>query len=209
MRTDLPEHPDLIVEANDTVWQGRFPLQRVRFRQRRFDGTLSGPRTWELWRRGRAAALLPYDPTSDQVVLIQQWRLPVLAAGLDPVMTEIPAGLCDGDEAPEKAIVRECREEAGLEVRRMLPIGEFVLSAGGSDETCRLYVGEVTAPAVGADGSAGSGGLATENEDIRVLVQPAAAAIEHAVSGGIGNSVAAIALLWLGLRRDWVRSQWT
>ncbi len=36
-----------------------------RFRNRRFDGAMSGDRTWELWRRGRAAAVLPYDPLRD------------------------------------------------------------------------------------------------------------------------------------------------
>ena len=39
--------------------------------------------------------LLPYDPVADTVVLIEQFRLPALAAGLDPVLVELPAGLCD------------------------------------------------------------------------------------------------------------------
>ena len=50
-------------------------------------------------RRGRAAALLPYDPVKDCVVLIEQYRIPALAAGLDPVLAELPAGLCEEDEA--------------------------------------------------------------------------------------------------------------
>ena len=94
----LPLHPDVSVEAEQRVWDGRFPLDRVRFRYRRFDGSMSGVLTWELWRRGRAAALLPYDPTADAVVLIDQFRLPALAAGLDPVLVEIPAGLADRPE---------------------------------------------------------------------------------------------------------------
>ena len=39
--------------ADEVVWDGRFPLQRVRFRYTRFDGTESCELTWELWRRGR------------------------------------------------------------------------------------------------------------------------------------------------------------
>ena len=77
----LPSHPDVRIEADQRVWDGRFPLDVVRFRHRRYDGTMSGPRTWELWRRGRAAAVLPYDPIRDAVVLIEQFRLPALAAG--------------------------------------------------------------------------------------------------------------------------------
>jgi len=48
----------------------------VKFRHRRFDGTMSGIRTWEVWRRGRASALLPYNPIADAVVLIEQFRFP-------------------------------------------------------------------------------------------------------------------------------------
>ncbi len=94
-RPELPPHPDVTIESAQRVWNGRFPLDVVGFRQRQFDGSTSGLRTWELWRRGRAAALLPYDPTADAVVLIEQFRLPALAAGLDPVLVEIPAGLHD------------------------------------------------------------------------------------------------------------------
>ncbi len=105
----LPAHPDVLIEADERVWDGRFPLDRIRFRHRRFDGTLSGPRTWEFWRRGRAAAMLPYDPVEDAVVLIEQFRLPALAAGLDPVMVEVPAGsvrrrrIRRGDDPPRDA----------------------------------------------------------------------------------------------------------
>src|SRR5258708_36882197 len=63
----LPPHPDVVVEAEQRVWSGRFPLDVVKFHQRRFDGAMSGTRTWELWRRGQAAALLPYDPVADAV----------------------------------------------------------------------------------------------------------------------------------------------
>jgi ADP-ribose pyrophosphatase len=79
----LPGHPDVEIESEQRVWNGRFPLDVVRFRHRRFDGCPSELRTWELWRRGRAAALLPYDPDTDAVVLMEQFRLPALAAGIE------------------------------------------------------------------------------------------------------------------------------
>src|ERR1700688_699879 len=91
----LPAHPDVELCSEPRVWDGRFPLDVVRFRHRRFDGEWSGLKTWEVWRRGRAAAVLPYDPLADAVVLIEQFRLPALVAGIDPVMVELPAGLCD------------------------------------------------------------------------------------------------------------------
>lgn len=204
----LPPNPDIEVSDSETVWDGRFPLERIGFRNRRFDGAMSGPRVWELWRRGRAAALLPYDPVAETVVLIEQFRLPALAAGLDPVMTELPAGLCDAGETPEATIRREAVEEIGIVPRRLHRIGNFLLTPGGSDENCVVYAGEIVAPAAGPDGLIGIGGLRSEEEDIRARLWPVARAIEAALDGGIANSVAAIALLWMATRRGWLRREW-
>jgi ADP-ribose pyrophosphatase len=204
----LPSHPDVIVESDDTVWNGRFPLQVVKFRHRRFDGAMSGLRTWELWRRGFAAAVLPYDPQADAVVMLEQFRLPALAAGFDPVLAEFPAGLCDHEADPTVTVRRETREEIGLEVDRLQRIGAFLLTPGGCDEACTLFAGRVTAPPAGPDGIAGSGGLASEQEDIRIRVRPAAEAIAAALDGGFPNALTTIALLWLAAHRDRLRAEW-
>jgi ADP-ribose pyrophosphatase len=204
----LPAYPGVVVESDRTVWEGRFRLQIIHFRHRRFDGTMSGERIWELWRRGRAAAMLPYDPWADTVVLMEQFRLPALAAGVDPVMVEVPAGLSDGDERPEETIAREMHEEIGLSADRAEPIGDFMLTPGGCDERCSLFVGRVEAPAGDADGLVGLSGLAAEQEDIRIRVVPAETAIAAAVDGHYPNSVTSLALLWLGHRREWLREHW-
>ncbi len=205
----LPTHPDVQIISNETAWKGRFSVEVVKFRQRRFDGGMSGVRTWELLCRGRAAGVLPYDPVTDQVALIEQFRLPALAAGLEPVMVEIPAGLCDGGEDPAKTVIRESQEETGLAVDLLERIGDFLLTPGASDERCTMFVGRIHAPQAGPDGIIGQGGLADEQEDIRVRLHPATAAIAAAVAGQYPNSVTTIALLWLAARRDWLRTHWS
>lgn len=205
----LPHHPDAQIISNETAWKGRFSVEVVKFRQRRFDGAMSGVRTWELLCRGRAAGVLPYDPITDQVALIEQFRLPALAAGLEPVMVEIPAGLCDAGEDPAKTVIREAQEEMKLPVDLLEPIGDFLLTPGASDERCTMFVGRIHAPQAGPDGIIGQGGLAAEQEDIRVRLHSATAAIEAAAAGRYANSVTAIALLWLAVRRDWLRAHWS
>ena len=204
----LPPHPDVRVESDETVWSGRFPLHVVRFRNRRFDGAWSELRTWELWQRGQAAALLPYDPAQDVLIMMEQFRLPALAAGVNPIMLEIPAGLCDGDEDALATARREAKEEADLEVTALERIGAFMLSPGASDERCTLFAGRVEAPPGDAQGVIGSGGLASENEDIRVRRVPASDAIARALAGEYTNAITSIALLWLASRRDWLRERW-
>jgi ADP-ribose pyrophosphatase len=204
----LTPSPDLQVDAEETVWRGRFPLELITFRQRRFDGTWSNPRVWELLRRGRAAALLPYDPRADAVVLVEQYRLPAHAAGINPVMLEVPAGLCDGNETPAETILREAQEEAGLSVRNLEQIGDYLLSPGASDERVTLFVGHIDVPPVDSAGIAGHGGLAAEQEDIRVRVYPAETAIAASFAGQVQNATTVIALFWLAAKRAELRARW-
>lgn len=205
----IPSAADAVIESQQQVWSGRFPLEVVKFRNRRFDGTLSETRTWELWRRGHAAALVPYDPVADAVVLIEQFRLPALAAGLDPVLVELPAGLCEPGEDPAETIRREMLEEMNLAADHVEPIGGYLLTSGGSDEFCHLYAGRVIAPPADADGIAGLGGAIAEHEDIRIRVWPAARAIEAAFAGRFTNIITAIGLFWLAAKRDTLRQTWS
>ena len=201
----LPPNPDVVIESDTRVWSGLFPIDVVTFRQRRFDGVMSNPRTWELWRRGRAAAMIPYDPWTDRVVMIEQFRLPALAAGLDPVLVELPAGLCDGEDTPEATIRREIQEEMRMEADRLEPIGRFLLTPGGADENCDLFAGRVHAP---AEGTVWHAGEASENEDIRVRVWAADEAMAAAFAGRFTNVVTSLGLFWLASKRDWLRQQW-
>lgn len=204
----IPPHPDVTIESERRVWSGRFPLDVVEFRHLRFDGEMSGLRTWELWRRGQASALLPYDPVADAVVLIEQFRFPALAAGIDPVLVELPAGLCENNENPADTIRREMREEMAMDADRIERIGGFLLTAGGADEFCHLYAGRVVAPPADGKGIVGHGGEVSENEDIRVRVWDASEAIEAAFAGYFTNSITAIGLFWLASKRDWLRQKW-
>lgn len=201
----LPTSPDVTIESEQRVWSGRFPLDVIRFRNRRFDGTMSEPRTWELWRRGRAVAMLPYDPVADAVVLIEQFRFPAFAVGIDPVLVELPAGMLEDGEDPEDAMHRELQEEMAMTADRLERIGGYMLSAGGVDEFIEVYIGRVRAPDTDAVWHAGE---ATEHEDIRSRVWPADKAIAAALDGQFANSVTAIGLLWLAAKRDSLRQRW-
>jgi ADP-ribose pyrophosphatase len=199
----IQPHPGLVVEQDEVVWAERFALQRVRFRYTRFDGALSAPLTWELWRRGQGVLVLPYDPRSDRVALIEQFRLPALAAGLDPVMVECPAGLLETGEDPEVSARRELAEETGLVAGRMALIGQHMLMQGGCDDLIHFWCAEVD-----LGGAGGTHGLVTEGEETRVMVLPAADAFARVATNAIRNAPAALALLWLQvnhgkLMRDW------
>jgi ADP-ribose pyrophosphatase len=198
------------VLQDEVVWGQRFAMQRVRFRYTRFDGAASPVLTWELWRRGQGVLILPYDPVTDRVALIEQFRLPALAAGRDPVLTECPAGLLEEDEDPEVAGARELREETGLETRAMARMGAFLLMQGGCDEVVHFRCACVDLSARDLAAKVGdTHGLPGEGEDTRVLVLPAEDAFRMVADNRIGNAPGALALLWLQVNRSRLRTEWT
>jgi ADP-ribose pyrophosphatase len=131
-----------------------------------------------------------------------------LAAGLDPVLIELPAGLIEDGEDPEAAMHREMHEEMRMEADRLERIGGFLLAPGGCDEVLELYVGRVRAPVTGPDGIVGTAGAEAEGEDIRTRVWPAQKAIDLALSGALANSVTTIGLLWLAAKRVSLQERW-
>jgi len=186
-----------------TVWKGFFRIDRVRLRHRLFAGGWGQPITREVFERGHAAALLPYDPVRDEVVLIEQFRAAALTAGADPWLVEIVAGIIEDGETAEDVVRRETVEEAGCEVTEVVPIMDVFTTPGGSSERIAIFVGRVDSRGIG-----GIHGLADEGEDIRVFTEPLATALERLANGGIVNIIAVTALQWLALNREELRRKW-
>ena len=76
----------------------------------------------EVFERGHAAVLLPYDPLRDEVVLIEQIRIPAYDTSPTPRLLELVAGIIEPGESVEQVVRREAMEEAGLKVGRVQPM---------------------------------------------------------------------------------------
>jgi ADP-ribose diphosphatase len=207
LKKDAPtamDRRDVEILARETVYNGYFRIDRYTLRHRRHDGGWTGEITREVFERGHVAAVLPYDPERDAVVLIEQFRIGAYAAGEPCWLTEVVAGVIDEGEAAEAVARREMKEETGCAVSRLEPIGTYLSSPGGASESVALYVGKVDSRA-----AAGVHGLAEENEDIRVLVRPWPE-IEAELRGGmVANAATLIALQWLALNRAELRRRWS
>ncbi len=189
--------------GKEELYRGYSRVYRYRFRHRLFAGGWSGEIAREVFERGQAVGVLPYDPAADAVVLIEQFRIGAQAAGLAPWQTEIVAGIIEDGEAPEEVARREAIEEAGAAISAMIPIYRYLVSPGVASEAVQLYCGRVESRGLG-----GIHGLAEEHEDIRVEVLPWAEAQARLTSGKITNALAIIALQWFALNRDRVRKIW-
>ena len=115
-------------EPEITQWQGRFITARTRGR-------------WEYVSRARgikAAVILAITP-EDEVVLVEQFRIP-----LGRPCIELPAGLIGDDAGGEgedaaTAAIRELEEETGYHAARMEDLGEFFSSPGMVSEAFTLF----------------------------------------------------------------------
>jgi len=194
---------DVETIESETVWKGYFRMDRLRLRHRLFAGGWGQPITREIFERGHAAALLPYDPVRDEVVLIEQFRPGAFTAGAEPWLVEIVAGIIEEGETAEGVARRETVEEAGCTVTDIIPMMDILTTPGASSERIAIFLGRVNARGVG-----GIHGLIDEGEDIRVFTESLDATLARLADGGIINVTAIVALQWLALNRDKVRRIW-
>ncbi|AIS53931.1 ADP-ribose diphosphatase [Vibrio coralliilyticus] len=193
---------DVEIISKETLFKGFFRMIKYRFRHKLFEGGWSEVIEREMFERGHAAALLPYDPVSDQVVLIEQIRVGALEHA-HPWQLEIVAGIIDTDESPEQVVRREASEEAGISVEELAKVTSYYPSSGGCSEKLDVYVGKVDAST-----AHGIHGLDYEGEDIRVHVVSRETAYQWIVEGKFENGASIIALQWLQLNYQSLREQW-
>jgi ADP-ribose pyrophosphatase len=153
---------------------------------------------WELMERGAAVAVLGYDPLREAVVLVNELRPGLLAAGDYPYTDNVVAGGIRAGEAPLEAAVREMKEETGLELRKPVLIhpGAYV-SSGGTSEKIAIVAGLVDTSLAG-----GVHGNPDEQEDLLTVVLPAAELIERARRAQITDLKTLVAAYWLAEHPD-------
>jgi ADP-ribose pyrophosphatase len=194
---------DVEIIARETLYRGFFSLNLYRFRHRLFNGEMSGEVKREVFERGHAAVLLPYDPVRDEVVLVEQLRIPAIDSSDSPWLLEMVAGMIEEGESVEDVCRREAQEEAGVVVGRCKPVLSYLASPGGTSERLSIMVGEVDALT-----AEGIHGLPEENEDIRVHVVSREQAYRWVEEGAIDNAASVIALQWLALRHESLKAEW-
>lgn len=145
--------------------------------------TSRGPR--EVVEHPGAVAVLVLD-RAGRVLLVRQERP---AAGRE--LWEIPAGKLEPGESPEEAARRELREETGLAVENLVPLGAIYPTPGYSNELIHLFL---------VQGVTGEPRPASEISQVRFFSKRDLAELAR-VGAGDGKTLAALALLELSRAR--------
>jgi GDP-mannose pyrophosphatase NudK len=168
--------------------KGRFDLTRTEIEVEEDDGS-TRTLTHEVYRHGKAAAALLYDPKRGVVTLVKQFRAGAYLSDGALATIEVCAGMLDGD-TPEVCIVREAHEETGVAIRAPVHVFDAYMSPGGMSEKIACFVASYSE----AD-RLGDGGGVDEDEHIEVVEIPFAEALAMIERGAIADAKT-IALLY-------------
>ncbi|MFV0477088.1 MAG: NUDIX domain-containing protein [Parahaliea sp.] len=191
------------VLAQEQVFKGYFSIRELTLQHRRFEGGWSEPLVREVFDRGDVVGVLPYDPVTDSLVLIEQFRPGAMRGQDSPWMLELVAGVVEPGESDMEVVHREAREEADCELDELLPIARFFTTPGACSERVQLFCGRVTQADIG-----GVHGLADEGEDILVHAIARTEALQLLREDRISNGLTLVALQWLALQGESLRQRW-
>ena len=186
---ELADRPaDVALSEPERLAKGFFDYQRYRL-------TLQGAQqTRDVVRAGKVVAVLPIDPTRNEIVLIRQFRLPAHLANGRGELIETVAGRVEAGEQPAEAARRECAEELGVVPRGLIELFTYLTTPGLTDEEVTVFLAAIDATRVPERTSAGG-------EKIGVVRVSIEAAIDALTLGTIRNGPLVIALQWLALNR--------
>ncbi len=159
--------PDARIERVETLAQNWHPLRLVHLVQDRPDGARQELKR-EVYDNGQGAAVLPFDPARRTVLLVRQLRVPPLLLGEDPMLIEACAGVVEGDDTPEQAVLAEAEQEMGCRLTAARFAFTLYSSPGACSERIHLFLAEYGE----TSRSGAGGGLAEEGEAIEVLELP-------------------------------------
>ncbi|MCY7296281.1 NUDIX domain-containing protein [Alteromonas sp. a30] len=188
---------DVVIESITPLYKGFFTFNQYRLKHKLHEGGWSEEITREIFERGDAIAVLPYDPNTKEFILIEQFRVAAMRTSDQPWLLEVIAGMIEDNEAPDDVCRREAREEAGIEITELQYIMRYLPSPGACTEQLTLYFALVDSTNVG-----GVHGLASEHEDILVHKIHEDEVMQWLHEGRFINSATIIALQWFAINRD-------
>lgn len=193
---------DWKIHDKQLLYDGHFKVTKYKLTHEKFDGETTAVVQRELVARNDAVAMVAYDPYTDELVLVEQFRIGAINEE-QPWLIEVVAGLIEDGESPEDVTIRECQEEIGCRPSELLKIGGFYTSPGGNSEWIHLYIGKVSVSEL-----AESGGLDHEGEDINIIVVPGSDIPYMLSTGEIRSAIAIIGLQWFVMNQQNIRQQW-
>jgi len=192
------DNSDVSLHSIKTKYQGFFKMNEYSLQHKLFSGKQSQTVTREIFERGDAVVVIPYDVKQDKILLIEQFRPGAIRGDDSPWLLEFIAGMFDDNESPQEVAIREAKEEANINLSAddLTPVMQYLSSPGGMSERIHLYLATFNCEQVDEGAVYG---LAEENEDILLHLTSRTQALALLQQGKITNAATIIGLQWLEL----------
>ena len=188
---------DIREKKKTLLYDGYFQMYEYHCEHRLYDGQWTAPVKREVYERGDSVVVLPIDIKEKKVVLIEQFRAPVMYKEEEPWLVELVAGIIEQREKPLDVAIRELKEETGLLAEEIKFNYSFFSSPGGSTEKIYFFTAYVD-----ANQASGIHGLSKEQEDIRVFTASFSEIKDYIEKGKIKNAITLVGLQWLLLNNQ-------
>lgn len=194
----MPGSRNAEIHKQTRLFDDFFKIDEVMVSHERNDGTMSPVERRLIFERGDAVAVLLYNPDTDTVVFVNQFRVSSLVARrhdnpatMDGWVTEAIAGVIEQGETPEQAAVRETMEQTGYRIHDLVLIFQFFSSPSCTSERIFLYFAQIGQ----ADRTGNGSGV--DGEDITVVHQSVNGLFDMLENKQIEDPKLAIAAYWL------------
>lgn len=196
---------DYQISNKTRCYDGFFNVDKYYLQHKKFDGSWTQTFTREVFERGDAVVVIPYDAKNDCIVFNEQFRPGAIRTQDNPWLLEFVAGMFGASESPIEVAIREAKEEANLELDTdfIEPVMNYLSSPGGTSERIYVYVAKVDSTDAG-----GVHGLDCEDEDIKIHVLSREYALTLLNNGKISNAATIIALQWLAMNYQSLQEKW-
>lgn len=193
----------LEIIRRERVFQGFLRLARYRLRIASPENATGYTVYRECVEGLRSAVVLPYDPVTGKIVLVEQLRIGALGSECGGWLHEPPGGIIEAGQTAEETARREAMEEAGCRIGALTPIGLCRTSPGFSDECVALFCGETDASDLPL-----YGGCREEGECTRVVGWEMDRALCELGQGPLTAATVIIAVQWLALNHGRLGDLW-
>ncbi|MDR4503490.1 MAG: NUDIX hydrolase [Candidatus Scalindua sp.] len=181
----------MTIKKKERVYNNLFKVDKAILQHEKFNGTMSKEIVRLNFNRGNTVAVLLYNPTTESVILVKQFRYPAYVDNGPGWLIECVAGIIDNGEI--SVAKKEVLEETGFKVDALLYLTQIYPSPGGCSEKISLYLAYV-----GADDKVKEGNyMGVGNEDICIVEVPLEKALDMIKSGEICDAKTIISLFFL------------
>ncbi|MEN3791751.1 NUDIX hydrolase [Fulvimarina sp. MAC3] len=202
-RDQLADQPlDFEIKHKEPIADGFWPYTRTVLEHERFDGVTRATGVQrDFLETGEVVVVIPYDPKTDSIAVIRQFRIGSAIALNKAAAIELPAGLVDAGEDVETAAARELTEETGMTAKAIERCFSMLSTPGLTTEHVNVFLAIIDPSEMKAHA-----GKAEEDEDIHPILTPVEDLLRAVDDGWVENGFLICCVHWFA-RKGRARAQ--